>query len=121
MFPNVGSTFLPGFVRIVWSPDSGTSRVSRRQLARIRVAAFERRILSQASWSHFSIWGAGRDSHVFFSELSKKAQSKVVAFVDLDSGKCGTAYTNHHCCTDNHTDRSLQGVSQNIFARRELH
>ena len=36
---------------------------------------------------------------MFFSEHSKKAQSQVVAFVDLDSGKCGTAYTNHHCGT----------------------
>ena len=85
------------FYRIRWSPNSGTSRVSRRQLARIRVAAFERRILSQGSWSHFAIWGAGRDGHLFFSELSEQARSRVVAFVDLDSGKCGTSYTNHHC------------------------
>lgn len=80
----------------IWSPCSGTSRVNRRKLFRVRVLAFEKRIVSQPHWARFAIWGAGRDGHMFFSELSPQAKSKVIAFLDVDPEKYGEVYINHH-------------------------
>jgi len=98
-----------------WSPASGTARVSRQQLLRIRTAAFERRVLwSSASasassslkqqlyhpttrWARFAIWGAGRDGRNFLSELSDESQRRVVAMIDVDPKKCGKTYANHRC------------------------
>ena len=86
----------PRCVLAIRSQSSGTSRVSRRQIFKIRALAFERRILSKPNWAYFVIWGAGRDGHSFFSELSPRVQSKVIAFLDVDPEKCGKAYINHH-------------------------
>jgi len=79
-----------------WSPGSGCSRVHRRQLLRIRAAAFERRVLSSPSWRDpgFTIWGAGRDGRNFLNELSAEARSRVLAMCDVDPKKVGTRYTN---------------------------
>jgi len=78
-----------------WSPGSGTARVSRQQLLRIRTAAFERRVLSQPAWKRFAVWGAGRDGRSFMSELSADARGRVAAMIDVDPKKCGKTYTNH--------------------------
>ena len=54
-----------------------TSTVSRRTLLAVRVAAFERRVLTQPGWATFTIWGAGRDGKQFLSSLSLAARSRV--------------------------------------------
>ena len=73
---------------------SGCSRVHRRQLLRIRAAAFERRVLSSPSWRDpgFTIWGAGRDGREFFKALRPETRSRVAAFCDVDPSKVGTPY-----------------------------
>ena len=78
-----------------WSPDSGTSRVSRRRLLEIRVAAFERRVLSRPEWERFAVWGAGRDARAFVSQLSPACRARVTAMLDVDPKKCGATYANH--------------------------
>ena len=79
-----------------WSPNSGCSRVRRRQLLSIRAASFERRVLAQPSWQRpgFVIWGAGRDGRNFLNELSPEARARVVAMCDVDPNKVGTRYCN---------------------------
>ena len=54
-----------------WSPDSGTSRVSRRRLLEIRVAAFERRVLSRPEWERFAVWGAAGRARVRLAAVSR--------------------------------------------------
>ena len=78
-----------------WSPDSGTSRVSRQRLLEIRVAAFERRVLSRPEWERFAVWGAGRDARAFVSQLSPARRARVTAMIDVDPKKCGKTYANH--------------------------
>ena len=78
-----------------WSPGSGTARVSRQQLLRIRTGAFERRVLSQPGWERFAVWGAGRDGRNFVSELSSDARQRVAMMIDVDPKKCGKNYVNH--------------------------
>ena len=78
-----------------WSPDSGTSRVSRQRLLEIRVAAFTRRVLSKPAWRAFAVWGAGRDAKAFANALDASARRRVVAMLDVDRNKCGRTYANH--------------------------
>ena len=78
-----------------WSPDSGTSRVSRQRLLEIRVNAFTRRVLSKPAWRFFAVWGAGRDAKAFANALDASARRRVVAMLDVDRNKCGRAYANH--------------------------
>lgn len=77
-----------------WSARSMTSTVSRRELLAVRVAAFERRVLSQPHWASFTVWGAGRDGKQFVCALSAAARARVVALADIDPSKVGTTYTN---------------------------
>eukprot|EP00468_Gymnochlora_sp_CCMP2014_P012600 CAMPEP_0167765128 /NCGR_PEP_ID=MMETSP0110_2-20121227/14487_1 /TAXON_ID=629695 /ORGANISM="Gymnochlora sp., Strain CCMP2014" /LENGTH=350 /DNA_ID=CAMNT_0007652751 /DNA_START=122 /DNA_END=1174 /DNA_ORIENTATION=+ len=58
---------------------------TRRDLLRCRLKAFEKRVLSK--WTKFSIWGAGRDGHNFFKELSSFNKAKVLQFCDVDLKK----------------------------------
>lgn len=79
-----------------WSPDSGTSRVSRKRLLEIRVAAFERRVLRRDDrWRRFAVWGAGRDGRAFVAALSPESRARCVAMLDVDPKKCGGTYANH--------------------------
>ena len=65
----------------------------RRQLLRIRAAAFERRVLSSPSWRDpgFTIWGAGRDGRNLLNALGNGARAKATAFCDVDPKKIGTS------------------------------
>mmetsp|Transcript_30032 Transcript_30032/g.56143 ORF Transcript_30032/g.56143 Transcript_30032/m.56143 type:complete len:371 (-) Transcript_30032:244-1356(-) len=58
---------------------------SRREILRCRIRPFERRVLMH--WDKFSIWGAGRDGHNFYKELSPELKERVVAFCDIDPKK----------------------------------
>lgn len=78
-----------------WSPDSGTSRVSRQRLLEIRVAAFRRRVLSTPAWRAFAVWGAGRDAKAFANALDGATRRRIVAMLDVDRNKCGRSYANH--------------------------
>mmetsp|Transcript_26839 Transcript_26839/g.61887 ORF Transcript_26839/g.61887 Transcript_26839/m.61887 type:complete len:625 (+) Transcript_26839:407-2281(+) len=78
-----------------WSASSMTSTVSRRELLAVRVAAFERRVLTLPSWEAFTVWGAGRDGRQFVSALSPAARARVLALADIDPKKVGSTYTNH--------------------------
>jgi len=69
--------------------------LSRRDLLRARLAAFERRVLGgpdAARWSSFMLWGAGRDGRNVYNDLSPAARQRVAAFVDVDPAKIGTPY-----------------------------
>ena len=77
-----------------WSGGSMTSTVDRACLLRVRVAAFERRVLSQPAWARFTVWGAGRDGKRFVAELSAEARRRVTALADIDPRKVGSSYTN---------------------------
>jgi hypothetical protein len=56
---------VPGpVITYVYSAGSMSWRVSRSVLLAARVAMFEERVLSQAPWRTFTIWGAGRDGKV---------------------------------------------------------
>mmetsp|Transcript_13972 Transcript_13972/g.37505 ORF Transcript_13972/g.37505 Transcript_13972/m.37505 type:complete len:378 (+) Transcript_13972:817-1950(+) len=59
--------------------------LSRRYLLSVRVAAFERLVI--VHWVTFSIWGAGRDGRQFYKALTNRSQSKVQAFLDIDTKK----------------------------------
>ena len=78
-----------------WSADSGTSRVTRRQLIAIRAAAFERRILDKA-WAgrRFSVWGAGRDAKHFIAALSVASRARIAVLLEIAPKKIGTTYVN---------------------------
>ena len=78
-----------------WSPDSGTSRVSRQRLLEIRVAAFRRRVLSTPAWRAFAVWGAGRDAKAFANALDGATRRRIVTMLDVDRNKCGRSYANH--------------------------
>lgn len=69
-----------------------SSRTPRKELVRIRVAAFERRVLQ--SWPKFHVWGAGRDGRTFFEMLSDENRRKIKAFVDVDANKIQSGF--HH-------------------------
>lgn len=72
-----------------------TRRAARRHsLLRVRVAAFERRVLSLSSWATFTVWGAGREGRRFVSALSPAARCRVVALADVDPKKVGGRYLN---------------------------
>ena len=90
-----GAPEAPPLLLYRWSPDSGTSRVSRRRLLEIRAAAFQRRVLSQPAWRAFAVWGAGRDAKAFANALDASARRRIVAMLDVDRNKCGRAYENH--------------------------
>jgi len=70
--------------------DSMSTQIHRLELLKVRLEAFERRVLSR--WSHFTIWSAGRDGRKFFTMLDNKNKDKVVAFCDIDGKKVGTKY-----------------------------
>jgi hypothetical protein len=78
-----------------WTATSMTSTVTRRCLLAARVAAFERRVLTQPEWACFTVWGAGRDGKQFLAALSLEARSRVRALADIDPRIVGTTYTNH--------------------------
>lgn len=71
---------------------SVSSKTPRRDLVRIRVDAFERRVLHK--WAKFSVWGAGRDGRTFFEFLSSQSKQKIYQFVDVDKGKLQSGF--HH-------------------------
>jgi len=77
-----------------WSPQSASSRCSRRRLLQVRAQAFEERILSTPSWEKFVVWGAGRDAKNFMNEISSSARTRVAAMIDIDPRKTGRQYTN---------------------------
>ena len=67
-----------------------THSTPRKLLLTHRAAAIEKAVLS--GWTHFTIWGCGRDGREFFKALSPAAKAKVVAFCDVDPAKVGTTY-----------------------------
>ena len=67
----------------------------RRLMMRVRVRAFERRVLARPPWCDgFTVWGAGRDGRTFVNELSASARQLVKAFCDVDEKKVGQVYYN---------------------------
>ena len=78
-----------------WTASSMTSTVTRKCLLDARVAAFERRVLTQPAWTTFTVWGAGRDGKQFVASLSVAARERVVALADIDPRKVGRPYVNH--------------------------
>lgn len=81
-----------------YAPGSMSSKTPRRVLLRIRVRAFERRVLCE--WPQFTIWGNGRDGRNFFNELKPEYRDKVKEFCDIDERKIRKGYysseTNKH-------------------------
>jgi hypothetical protein len=65
--------------------------LSRRHMLDIRIAAFERLVLSRPEWAHFSIWGAGRDGKEAFKRLSDGAKSRVLCWGEINPRKIGLA------------------------------
>lgn len=64
--------------------------LSRKMLLRVRVAAFERIILSRPKWRDgFSVWGAGRDGKEFYKSLCDTAKRLVLEWGDIDPNKIG--------------------------------
>lgn len=75
-----------------YSEGSVSWKVPRRLLLRLRVRAFEERILATGDagdprWLKFTIWGAGRDGRQFYGELLPKYRARVAAFCDVDPKK----------------------------------
>eukprot|EP01029_Cantina_marsupialis_P016953 TRINITY_DN3803_c0_g2_i1.p1 TRINITY_DN3803_c0_g2~~TRINITY_DN3803_c0_g2_i1.p1 ORF type:complete len:369 (-),score=92.14 TRINITY_DN3803_c0_g2_i1:210-1316(-) len=75
------------------SGGSVSSKIPRRVLLKIRLAALERRLLDKVD--RFWIWGAGRDARNFYNDLKPENRKKVVALGDVDVKKIGTTYVNH--------------------------
>ena len=71
----------------VESGSNVSARISRKTLLRVRLRAFERRVLSLNKWKTFSIWGAGRDGKNFLTALNPTFQQRVRAFCDVDPRK----------------------------------
>mmetsp|Transcript_7462 Transcript_7462/g.9458 ORF Transcript_7462/g.9458 Transcript_7462/m.9458 type:complete len:137 (-) Transcript_7462:1102-1512(-) len=71
---------------------SMSSQTPRKVLLRLRLRAFERRVLSK--WPQFSIWGAGRDGKDFYNNLRPEFRDKVVEFYDIDAKKIKNGYHN---------------------------
>ena len=69
---------------------AATHSIPRRTILRHRAEAIEAAVLQ--GWSHFTIWGAGRDGRDFFKSISPGARSRVAAFCDVDPKKIGTDY-----------------------------
>eukprot|EP00730_Choanoeca_flexa_P019572 TRINITY_DN9567_c0_g1_i2.p1 TRINITY_DN9567_c0_g1~~TRINITY_DN9567_c0_g1_i2.p1 ORF type:complete len:424 (+),score=42.27 TRINITY_DN9567_c0_g1_i2:51-1322(+) len=75
---------------------SGSYRVSKELLRKIRVELFEQQVLSTLPWREgFTIWGAGKNGRQFYRTLSSENQARVRMFVDVDPKKVGTRYTDH--------------------------
>lgn len=72
--------------------ESMCTHTSRRTLLRLRLRAFERRVLSSASWAKFTIWGAGRDGRNLLSELQPQYRKQVRAMCDIDPAKIKRGY-----------------------------
>lgn len=64
-------------------------QISRNELLRIRVAAFEKLVLGKMQWKQFSLWGAGRDGKEVFKSLSKEAQARVARWGEINPRKIG--------------------------------
>lgn len=88
-----------------FSTTSSSWRTPRRKLLRLRVQAFEDRVLngprSRALWEQFTVWGGGRDSRQFISELSEAGAARVRALCDVDENKIGKEYFNHRSKSSN--------------------
>ena len=69
------------------------THTSRKTLLRLRLRAFERRILRQPRWQKFTIWGAGRDGRNFFAELQPEFRSQVRGFCDIDPAKIARGFS----------------------------
>jgi glycosyltransferase involved in cell wall biosynthesis len=67
-------------------------KIPRKTLLRVRLRALERRVLEH--WSHFTIWGAGRDGKTVINELQEKYLKRCVGFCDVDEKKISRGYCN---------------------------
>ena len=76
-----------------WTATSGCSRVTNKRLIQVRASFFEKRIIN-GKWQgkRFYVWGAGRDGKTFVKSLSSEARARIIAMIDIDPKKCGTAY-----------------------------
>ncbi len=64
--------------------------LTRDLLMSVRVAAFERIILSRTEWKGgFSVWGAGRDGKQFYKNLSDAGKLMIRMWGDIDPNKIG--------------------------------
>jgi len=78
-----------------------SSKTPRKLIMRLRLLAFEDRVLSQ--WTgDFVVWGAGRDGKEFIKQLSPEALKRVTFIVDVDEKKIKAGY--HHRDRDIHID-----------------
>ena len=73
---------------------SVSSKTSRLELVKVRVDAFQRRILTRPNWISFSVWGAGRDGRAFFEALNPENRKRIREFVDIDENKIKSSF--HH-------------------------
>ena len=112
-----GGPGAPPLLLYRWSPDSGTSRVSRQRLLEIRTDAFRRRVLSQPAWRAFAVWGAGRDAKAFANALDAATRRRIVAMLDVDRRKCGRAYANHRWREETRRAGAVTGPSLEIPVR----
>mmetsp|Transcript_49120 Transcript_49120/g.154197 ORF Transcript_49120/g.154197 Transcript_49120/m.154197 type:complete len:404 (-) Transcript_49120:47-1258(-) len=89
-----------------FSSDSQSWKTSRQKLLKVRVKAFEERILNgrltRALWRTFTIWGAGRDGRQFLAALSPEGRERVTAMCDVDEKKVGKTYFNHRSAGSRH-------------------
>lgn len=59
--------------------------VSENTILALRVAEFERQVLSK--WDNFIIWNAGKQGKMFYNYLKEENKVKVSAFCDVDVKK----------------------------------
>ncbi|KAH9257588.1 hypothetical protein BASA81_004037 [Batrachochytrium salamandrivorans] len=71
---------------------SVSSNTPRKELVRVRVQAFVKRVL--VHWPSFQVWGAGRDGRAFFEFLPIEHRCKISQFVDVAPGKIASGF--HH-------------------------
>ena len=76
-----------------WSPDSGTSRVSRQRLLGIRVAAFGGACSRRRRGARSRL--GRRGDAAFANALDGATRRRIVAMLDVDRNKCGRSYANH--------------------------
>lgn len=84
---------------------SQSGQTSRKLLLHLRVAAFDKMVLSRTetetttthseetqSWGKFIVWGAGRDGKDFVKALPPSVQQRVYCMLDVDHQKIARGY-----------------------------
>ena len=73
---------------------SQSSRTSKKLLMKLRLKAFENRVIEgQEGWRDgFAIWGAGRDGKDFVKGIREDLRSKIRVMVDVDEKKIAAKF-----------------------------